>query len=237
MVPPATRGPPTLLRTTFRRSLALGRIFIIVGLLYVAVLALALSFTAASSFASSYPIFLPIFAVLGSMGGLMVFSSDRTKGVYEYLLAYGISPRQLFINGLLACLLVETVVLSFVLGLGLGIFVVSGHTISLTLIAALSVYSIPMSYVSAAFATTVGMLWTSLSSPRTGMNSPIGLIPFVGIAPSALTLGLVAFLAIDGFTDIYLIIGGVVGAVAVVVLLLLKFLNRLLTPEKLLSPL
>jgi len=69
------------------------------------------------------------------------------------------------------------------------------------------------------------------------MNSPIGLIPFVGIAPSALTLGLVAFLAIDGFTDIYLIIGGVVGAVAVVVLLLLKFLNRLLTPEKLLSPL
>jgi hypothetical protein len=234
--PSPIKGPPSLLRTTFRRSLALGRIFIIVGIVYVLVLAVALSFTAASSFTSAYPIFLPIFAVLGSMGGLMVFSNDRTKGVFEYLIAYGISPRRLFINVLLVSLLLETVVLGLVLGIGLGIFVASGHAISLALVMALAVYSVPMSYASAAFAATVGMFWTSLSSPRSGLNSPIGLVPFVGIAPSILTLALVSFLAIEGFTDIYLVIGVAVGAVVALVLLLLSLLDRLMPRERLLSP-
>jgi hypothetical protein len=229
-------GGPSLLRTTFRRSFALGRLFIVVGVVYVLVLATALSFTASSSFASAYPIFLPIFAVLGSMGALMVFTNDRTKGVFEYLIAYGISPRRLFLNVLLVILLLETVVLVLLVGLGLGIFVASGHTISLGLVEALGVYSIPMSYASAAFAGTVGMFWTSLSSPRSGLNSPIGLVPFVGIAPSLLTLALVAVLAIEGFTETYLVIGAAVGAVAAVVILLLSLLDRLMPRERLLSP-
>lgn len=234
--PPRSAAPTSLLRTTFRRSLSLGRVFIAVGVIYILVLAVALSATAASSFAGAFPIFLPIFSVLGSMGSLMVFSNDRTKGVFEYLIAYGISPRQIFVNVLLAALLIESLVLAVFLGIGLGIFVGWGHAITLALAEAILGYSVPMSYASAAFAATVGMYWTSLSSPWSGMNSPIGLIPFVGIAPSLLTLGLVATLAINGFTDTLAVIGAGVGAVTLLVLVLLSQLDRLLPRERLLSP-
>jgi hypothetical protein len=235
-VPSETDPPPSLLRTTFRRSLALGRVYIIIGVLYVLVLSTALSFTAASSFTSAFPIFLPIFGVLGSSGALMVFTNDRMKGVFEYLLAYGFSPQGLFVNVLLVSLLIETVVMALLLGLGLGIFVASGHSLSLPLITALSVYSVPMSFASTAFAATVGMIWTSLSSPRTGLNNPIGLVPFVGIAPSLLTLALVAYLALQGFTDTDVVIVGAVVAVAALVVLLLSLLDRLMPRERLLAP-
>lgn len=237
MVNPSLRDvPPSLLRTTFRRSLTLGRLYIVVGTIYVVVLAGALSFTAGSSFPASFPIFLPIFTVLGSMGSMMVFSNDRTKGVFEYLIAYGIRPRQLFLNVLIVSLLLVTFELALLIGLGVAIYLVAGNAISLALVAALAVYAIPMSYASTAFAATVGMIWTSLSSPRTGMNSPIGLMPFVGIGPSLLTLGLVAVLAIQGFTDTDLIVGVAVGVVALVVVILVSLLDRLLPRERLLSP-
>ena len=237
MIPrPPAKEPTSLLRTTFRRSLALGRIFVVVGVAYVLVLSVALSFTAASSFGSAFPIFLPIFGALGSLGGLMVFSNDRTKGVFEYLIAYGISPRQLFVNALVASLLLETLVLALFLGLGVGVFVASGHAITVELVVSLSIYSVPMSYASTAFATTVGIYWTSLSSPRSGLSSPIGVVPFIGIAPSGLTLALVAILAHQGYTNFYLEIGAAVAAVAAIVLLLLGLLDRLMPRERLLSP-
>lgn len=237
MKSPAQSGAPSsLFRATFRRSISLGRVYIGVGVIYIVVLAVALSATASSSFASSFPIFLPIFSVVGSMGALIVFTNDRTKGVFEYLIAYGISPRKIFGNVLLACLLIETLVLGILLGIGLGIFVAWGHSITIALVEGLLVYSVPMSYASAAFAATVGMFWTSLSSPWSGMSSPIGLVPFIGIAPSLLSLVLVAVLAINGFTDTLAVIAAVVGVVVLLVLTLLSQLERLMPRERLLSP-
>ncbi len=230
------QAPASLLRTTFRRSLTLGRVFIVVGIIYVLVLATSLSLSSPASFASAFPLLLPIFAVLGSMGGLMVFGNDRTKGVFEYLIAYGISPRRLFINVLVVSLLLESAVLALVLGIGLTIFVASGHTISATLLESLGEYSVPMSYASAAFAAIVGMLWTALSSPRSGINSPVGFVPFVGIAPSILVLALVGFLATQGFTDTDLVFGAAVGGVTAAVVLLLSLVDRLMPRERLLSP-
>jgi hypothetical protein len=58
--------------------------------------------TPGSSFDATFPLEIPIVAVLGSIGGLITFTSDRTKRVFEYLLAYGVRLRNLFINGLLA---------------------------------------------------------------------------------------------------------------------------------------
>ncbi|HTT26478.1 MAG TPA: hypothetical protein VMH90_05920, partial [Thermoplasmata archaeon] len=112
----------------------------------------------------------------------------------------------------------------------------SGHAISLPLLTALSVYSVPMSYASSAFASLMGMIWTSLAKPWTGLSSPIGLVPFVGIAPSLLTLALVAFLAIQGFANVDLVVGAVVLGVLTLVVALLSELDRLLPRERLLSP-
>ena len=35
-----------------------------------------------SAFDTTFPLEIPLFAVLGSTGGLMTFTSDRTKGVF-----------------------------------------------------------------------------------------------------------------------------------------------------------
>jgi hypothetical protein len=170
------------------------------------------------------------------MGGLMVFTNDRAKGVFEYLIAYGLSPRRLFLNVLMVSLLLETMMLALILGLGLGIFAVAGGTITSDLVTALLEYSVPMSYVSAAFAAIVGMLWTSLSSPRSGLNSPIGFMPFIGIAPSICALVLVAILAVETFTNAQLFLDVIVAAVGAVVVLLLRLVDRLMPRERLLSP-
>lgn len=226
---------PSLLRTTVRRSLVLGRLFFVIGLVYIVVLALALSATAAASFESAFPIFLPVFTVLGSMGALMVFSNDRTKGVFEYLIAYGISPRRLFVNFLLASLVLVVVMLALTLGIGLGVYLAFGHTPSITLVASLGIYSIPMSFASAAFASTVGMYWTSLSSPRSGLSSPIGLMPFIGLAPSLITLAALVVVALAGNLDVYLVIGIALAVVVAIVLALLGLIDRSLSRERLLA--
>lgn len=179
---------PSILDSTIRRSFVLGRIALIGALAYAVILSTITDLESGPSAVEGMAIIFPIFAVVGSMGGLMVFSGDRVKGVYEYLIAYGISPRRLFVNVLVACLVLVTTVLGISLAFGLGLYLARGYSISALQAEAVGLYSIPMSYASAAFAATVGMYWVSLSSPRQGMNSPIGLMPFIGIAPSLATL-------------------------------------------------
>ena len=104
---------------------------------------------------------------------------------------------------------------------------------SAALAESLALYSVPMSYASAAFAATVGMFWTSLSSPRAGMNSPVGLIPLVGMAPSILT---VIGLAAASASRAYLVLGVSVVGIVLVVLTLLRSMEKLMPRERLLAP-
>jgi hypothetical protein len=230
--PSAAESPPSLVAITVRRSFMVGRIYTVVGLGYSVVFELILGFTSASSFSTAVPLLLPVFAVVGSMGGLAVFTNDRVKGVYEYLLAYGVSSRRLFANVLGACLVLTTISLGVALGIGLGVFVARGYTVSVVFAGYLLLYTLPMSYASVAFAATVGMFWTSLSSPRAGMTSTIGLMPVIGIAPSLLTL--VAVGVAPGWAVEVLL--AAVGLVAAMVLLLLSLMDRLMPTERLLSP-
>jgi hypothetical protein len=234
-----TEGPSNLLGVTIRRAFISGRLFVIYGIAVSGFLGFALSFSGGTAFASAFPYVLPLFAVVGSMGSIVVFTNDRLKGVLEYLLAYGESPRRIFVNVLAASLVLVTVVMAVALGIGIGIFVGRGHALTSDFLELIGLYSIPMCYASAAFAATVCMFWTSLSSPRTGINSPIGLAPFFGILPSITTLGLLILLGVTGNfssaerVDVGL---GVVVAVAVAVVLLLATMGRFLRREQLLSP-
>jgi hypothetical protein len=238
--PAETAEPPSLFGITLRRTTVLGRFFLVYACGLSALLGLALSLSNGSAFASAYPLVLPIFAVVGSMGGLTVFSSDRLKGTLEYLMAYGLTPRRLFLNFLLSALALATLILCVGLGVGVGAYLARGHRLSSTLAIALALYAVPMSYASAAFATTVGMYWSTLSSPRSGMNSPIGLAPFIGILPPAGTLLIVAALGVAGVTTSLSTFYGIgvaaMSVVAVFVLLLLAMINRFLRRERLLSP-
>ncbi len=244
--PPTSGEPLSLLGITIRRSIIIGRAALIYGTAMSLLLAIALGFSSPTSFSSGFPIFLPIFAIVGSMGGLTVFTSDRLKGVLEYLMAYGISPRRLFVNVLLASLVLVTIVLGIALGFGLGLFLVRGNSLSDVLVLLLAVYTLPMSYASAAFAATVGMYWSALSSPRQGLNSPVGLAPFIGILPSLATLGTIVALSVAATHHVALppptsssfiiVTSASLVMVATVVMVLLSMIGRFLRRERLLSP-
>jgi len=230
---------PSLLGVTVRRSFATGRFFLGYGTAVSVVLAVALALSQGSAFSSSFPFVLPILVVVGSMGAMVVFTNDRIKGVLEYLLAYGYSPPRLFVTFLLAALALSAVVLTVAVTVGLGVYLARGHPLTYQFATLLAVYTVPMSLVSPAFAATAGMFWTSLSSPRAGMNSPIGLIPFIGILPSLVTLFLLIVLAAAGAyspSELLYIAAGVVGAVLLLVVTLLSTMSRFLRRERLLSP-
>jgi hypothetical protein len=238
--PVPSDAPPSLLGITIRRSSVLGRFFLVYGSVISVFLGVTLGLVSSSSFASAFPLLLPIFASVGSMGGLTVFTSDRLKGALEYFMAYGFSPRRLFLNVLVATLVLVSIVLSVALGVGVGLYLATGHALTPDLALALGLYAIPMSFASAAFAATVGMYWSTLSSPRAGMTSPIGLAPFIGIIPPVSTLLIIVVLGASGVTTsvttFYAIALVVMAGVVVFVVLLLALIDRFLLRERLLSP-
>jgi hypothetical protein len=230
-------GPLSLLGITIRRSIVMGRTYLIIGTGLAVLVGSTLSVAGGGSGAVALPLFLPVFTVQGAMGGLMVFTNDRTKGVLEYLLAYGVSERQIFVNSLLIGLALDAMVVGTATVVGLGASLATGHALTLASAEYLGLYGIPMSLAAVAFACTVGMYWTALSPPRAGMNSPIGLVPFVGILPALATLFAVEALAGTGNgADAFRVGAFAVLLVAVVVVVLISRIGRLLRRERMLSP-
>ena len=183
-------------------------------------------------FVSIGTVVLPIFAVSGGIGGLLVFSNDRLKGVLEYLAAYGLSSRRILLNSLLAGIVQVTIILGAGVAAGVTTYLLSGYTLTPRLPEALLVYTFPMSYLTVTLMTTLGVFWTSLSSPRAGLNSPIGVLPMVGVLPTAAAL--VVALAIPAYATQILL--GTELVILVVVLSLLSRTDHLMPTERLLSP-
>lgn len=238
-VSPTAPASRSLLSVTIRRAWVTGRFFLVYGTALSALLGVLLAHFSGSSFVSSYPLFLPIFGVVGSMGGLTVFTSDRTKGVLEYLIAYGYSPRQLFANVLLTTLVLVCIIVGIGTSVSLGVYFAEGHTVTSDLAIGMGIYAIPMTFGCAAFASTVGVYWTALSSPRQGINSPVGIIPFIGILPALITLFAIVAATLSGplsTTNLLLILGSAMGLVATFVIVLLVSMGRLLRRERFLSP-
>jgi len=234
----AENASRSLLSVTIRRASIVGRFFLVYGTAISLLLGGLLARFSGPSFSSSFPLFVPIFGVVGSMGGLLVFTSDRTKGVLEYLLAYGYSPRRLFANVLLTTLVLVGIVVGIGVSVSLGIYLAQGYGVTSRLAISVGLYAVPMAIGCAAFAATAGVYWTALSSPRQGINSPIGLIPFIGILPALATVFVITALSLSGplsTGSLLLVLGSAMAAVALFVLALLLSMGRLLRRERLLS--
>jgi len=229
-------GVPWLAGTTIRRTAVVGWRYLVIGTAISLLLALILLFGAhrASAFLTTFPLEVPLFAVLGSMGGLMTFTSDRTKGVFEYLIAYGIPSRTLFLNGLLSTAAMSAIILGLSLLVGLGAATARGVTLTEDLWKSIGLYTVPMSFAGALFTATVGMIWTSVSTPRTGINSPVGIAPMVGVAPTVLVL-IVAETVPSG--EFYYVTVGAAAVIIAVVVALLAMSARIMGRERFLSPL
>jgi hypothetical protein len=225
--PPAL---PSLLGVTIRRSLVVAKVSLLIGGIMVVFYSAAFGY-GGSLFISYGSVILPIFAVSGGIGGAMVFTNDRMKGVLEYLVAYGLSPRQVLANVLIAGLVQASIVLGVGVTAGIATYLVSGHALTIQLPEVLLGYTFPMSYLTVSMMTTVGVFWTSLSSPRAGMNSPLGVLPLVGIMPTVVVL----ILAITFPAHAVQVALGAELVIFLFVVSLLARTDRLMPPERLLS--
>jgi len=224
-------GTPSLLGITIRRAFIVGRVSLLVGggmvVFYSAAFGLG-----GPLFVSIGTVVLPIFAVSGGIGGCLVFSNDRLKGVLEYLVAYGVSPRRLLFNALAVGLIQVTLILGAGVAAGLTTYLLSGYQLTVRLPEVLLVYTFPMSYLTVSLMTTIGVFWTALSSPRAGLNSPIGVLPMIGVLPTGAAL--ILALTLGRYASQILL--GAELVIFVIVLSLLSRTDRLMPTERLLSP-
>ncbi len=229
------RKLPSLMRVTLRRGAVAGRFYLVIGVVVSLILAIVLLRTAhaTTEFASVFPLEIPLFASLGAMGGLLLFVNDRSKGVLEYFISYGVRPQTLYVNSLLVTVSLSSIVLGSALAVGLAAYIATGNPLTSGLENSLLGYTIPMTYASALFASICGIIWSALSTPRTGVNSPVGLAPVLGIAPPILVL--VVAEAVDKAAYYDVTVGASLGFLALVVLLLVAS-SRLMDRERYLSP-
>jgi len=226
----ASLDPPSLLGVTIRRSFVVGRISLIIGAGMVVFYSAAFGL-GGPLFVSLGTIVLPIFAVTGGLGGLLVFTNDRIKGVLEYLVAYGLSSRRILFNSLVAGFVQVTIILGAGVTAGVTTYLLSGYALTPHLGEVLLAYTFPMSYLTVALMTTLGVFWTSLSSPRSGLNSPLGILPMVGVLPTA--AGLIIALALPAHATQILLATELV--LFLIVVSLLTRTDRLMPTERLLS--
>lgn len=229
------RKLPSLLSVTLRRGLIAGRAYLAIGIVISLVLTTVLLRTARAStvFVATFPLEIPLFATLGALGGMILFVGDRSKGVLEYLISYGVRPRSLFLNSLLTTVVLSTIVMGTALTVGLAGYVATGHSISSDLENSILGYTIPMTYAASLFAATCGVIWSTLSTPRMGLNSPVGVAPLLGVAPPILVLVVAEGVDKSAYYDVT--VGASLGFLILVVALLFAS-SRLMSRERYLSP-
>ncbi|MDR0492578.1 MAG: hypothetical protein LBH74_02925 [Nitrososphaerota archaeon] len=234
----------SFVRTNFKRAISFGSIYLIVGIVMSLLMSVIFSGTAAVASATTsaevpllvsqlFPLMIPLFAVIGSLGGLMVFVSDRTKGVYEYLIAYGVSIYEIFWSTLAVTFGLVTVVLGVSIAGNMVISLLMGGSIQLAMIEMLLIYTIPISYASTAFMCIAGMIWSSLTVRVPGVNSPVGISTLLGIGPVLVVFALSGFLGYSG--DFVLLVGGATLVLAALVVIMMVVANKKMNRERLLS--
>ena len=242
VVPPTTntgKRTGSLFRTSFRRGMSFGRVYLVMAAvipLFIGQLLTGVNVPAAASappiVSESFPHMLPVFAAMGGVGALMVFVSDKSKGVYEYLIAYGVSVYDIFWSTVLATLGLVSIVLAVALGGTAAFTLATGGSVPAGEVELLLLYSIPLSYAAAAFMSMSGMVWSFLTSRIAGVNSPVGLAPILGLMPVMLVLILSS--AVGPGTFILLTAGATL-VLVVAVASMMVVANKKMVRERLLS--
>ncbi len=223
----------------FKRSLSYGKVYLILGMAFPVAILVLFSFIGNARSAvyliSVIPMIIPVFAVVGSMGALMIFVSDKVKGVYEYLIAYGVNTSSIFWSivvssiGLAGILLAITIPVSFI---AVNAIASSIPTIYFQLI---FFYTIPLGIAVTMFMTMAGMIWSSLTTRRAALNSPVGLAPIVGLAPMIVILVTSEILSNQDPNILLYFVSGVSVVVIVIVFSLIAIAGKKMTRERFLS--
>ena len=158
----------------------------------------------------------------------MIFASDKERGVYEYMLAYGVDVSSIFWSIVAATVALATIVLAVSLVLTLTLVAVtSSGALTLVFGELIVFYTIPLSYAATMFMCMAGMIWAQLTARRPGVNSPVGMAPLLGIAPVLVVL----LLAVGpGSAHLISVVGGgsllMIGAVVLMAYVANKRMQR-----------
>ena len=132
--------------------------------------------------------------MVGVLGVTYFFSSDRSSGFYEYILASeDFSIKDIYISYAFSTIVIISMILAINIGITtLALYIIYGDVPSYML-GLIAVYSLPITYISGLLLTLSMLTWTSLSKTYSGLNAPGGIGTIVGIAPPT------AFLVINNF--------------------------------------
>lgn len=232
-----------LVSTNFRRALGFGKIYVGIGmvlpLLLIAELSVAGSAATQAGTAGGpllsqiFPLLLPVFTVLGASGALMIFASDRDKGVYEYTLAYGVDVSTIFWSMIAATMGLVALVLVVSLAVSVGVLAFTNAGALTPVFGELVVfYTLPLSFAAAMFMTMAGMLWSQLTARRPGVNSPVGIAPLLGMAP---VLAVLILAVGPGSGHILYVVGGASAAMILAVAAMASVAGSKMQRERFLS--
>ncbi len=223
----------------FKRSISYGKVYLILGIAFPVAIFVLFSFIGnvrtATYLISVIPMIIPVFAVVGSMGALMIFVSDKVKGVYEYLIAYGVNTFSIFWSivissiGLAGILLAVTIPVSFV-----AVNVIAS-TIPTIFIQLIFLYTIPLGIAVTMFMTMAGMIWSALTTRRAALNSPVGLAPIIGLAPMIVVLVTSEIFANQDPDILLYFVSGVSVVIIIIVFSLIAIAGKKMTRERFLG--
>lgn len=181
------------------------------------------------------PTLLPLFATVGGLGVVYLFSTDRSNGVYEYLVATRkIKVRDIFIS----YSMVEAVAVSIILGINIAIecalFYGNGTAFLTSFLKLVLIFSIPVAFFSSLISVMAMLTWSSLSKRYPGVNAPGGIGSVIGVIPPLvfLMLGLQSDLVLG---NIYLLAGVFSIAMFVIFVVMLVVITRLMSNERMLG--
>jgi len=244
--PPPEEGAAhlgALVSTNFRRALNFGKVYVVIGMVLPLLLIAELSVTGSAVteagtaggplLSQLFPLLLPVFTVLGASGALMIFASDREKGVYEYMLAYGVDVSTIFWSMIAATAALAGLVLVVSLAVSVSVLAVTNPG-ALTLVFGelVVLYTLPLSFAAATFMTMAGMLWSQLTARRPGVNSPVGIAPLLGIAP---VLAVLILAVGPGSGHILYVVGGASAAMIIAVAVMASVAGGKMQRERFIS--
>lgn len=138
----------------------------------------------ASILGQTIPAIIPLMATIGGMGVTYLFSTDRSNGVYEYLIATGkIKIQDIF----LSFSIVTIALISIILGTDItAIFIIINFmapSTTVTIFELIAVFSVPVAYVSSLISILAMLTWVSMSKTYPGVNAPGGIGSVIGFIP------------------------------------------------------
>ncbi len=241
----ARSGISVMIRFNLRRTFTsvYGWIYLVIGMALPIVFTVIFSseigkqpgVTQVPIISSIIPALLPMFATLGSIGVAYLFSTDRSNGVYEYLIA----TRKIKISDIFVSYsLIDAVIVSLVLGVDLLIIYIvlmlKAPSLLHGLFLLVLVYSIPVAYFASLISVLAMLTWSSLSKRYPGVNSPGGIGSLIGIIPPLLFL----FVGVDSrlFKGNLDLIGGLFSiAVFAAFVIILVVVTKLMSNERMLT--